>query len=147
MRAARPMPEGFVLNFQYSLLVAPSLFTLMSSVHSGLGRPAVAWCIQVKNPDVEECMLMPLPSKPCALTSSRAPSSKLIGCPQVQTLSSQRLWFHSTLWQTAERHLIVMSLSWCLSAGNPLCEQLRACSTVCCLPHTQLDGMCGGCQP
>ena len=50
----------------------------------------------------------------------------------------------ATLWHTSERHLAVISL---MSLWYPPCEQLRACSTVCCLPQTQLDVMCGGCQP
>ena len=37
--------------------------------------------------------------------------------------------------------------SLCLLDGNPPREQLRACSTENCLPHTQLDGRIGGCHP
>ena len=42
-----------MLNLQYSLLVAPSLFILVSSVHSSLDGLAFARCMWVKHPDIK----------------------------------------------------------------------------------------------
>ena len=78
--------------------------------------------------------------------SSHAPSS-VLSC-SLSPVSGCSSGSTATLWHTSERHLAVISLILlCLNAGNPPCEQLRACSTVCHLLQTQLDGICGGGQP
>ena len=83
----------------------------MSSVCSGLGRLAVTWCIRVKNPDVKECTLMPLPPKTLRTYIERAPSSELavLSC-RLSPVNGCSSGSTATLWQTSGRHLAVMSL-------------------------------------